>query len=126
MAPTEAQRTGTKAEKRALAHLRKKGRHRCLERNFRTPEGEVDLVTLEGEVLVFVEVRARSDPGYGRPEETVGPRKRRRLVRAAQAYLARNPDHAQRRCRFDVVAVDGNGLRWIPDAFRMENPAERS
>lgn len=126
MARTRAQQAGVEAEKRALAHLRRKGRHRCLERNFRTPEGEVDLVTLEGEILVFVEVRARTDPGYGRPEETVGRRKRRRLVRAAQAYLARNPDHARRRCRFDVVAVDADGLRWIPDAFRMENPAERS
>lgn len=120
MARTAAQRTGTAAEERALVHLRRKGRHRCLERNFRTGGGEVDLVTLEGETLVFVEVRARSNPGYGRPEETVGPRKRQRLVRAARAYLARNPAQAHRHCRFDVVAIDSNGLRWIPDAFRAD------
>jgi len=115
---TPAQRTGDAAEERALKHLQRKGRHRCLHRNFRARGGEVDLVTLEGEQLVFVEVRARTDTGYGRPEETVGPRKQGRLTRAAQAFLAAHPEHAERMCRFDVVAVDGDGLRWIIDAFR--------
>ncbi len=120
MPRTAAQRAGAEAEERALKHLRRKGRHHCLARNFRTPGGEVDLVTLEGEVLVFVEVRARTRSEYGLPEETVGPRKRQRLQRAARAYLASNPDQGRRRCRFDVVAVDGQGLRWIRDAFQAD------
>jgi len=115
---TPAQQTGDAAEERALKHLKRKGRHRCLARNFHARGGEVDLITLEGERLVFVEVRARSATDYGRPEETVDHRKRRRLAQAAQAFLAAHPEHAARFCRFDVVAVDGDGLRWIADAFR--------
>lgn len=118
MTRTRAQRTGDAAEERALKHLKRRGRHRCLARNFRTRGGEVDLVTLEGERLVFVEVRARGDTAYGRPEDTVDHRKRRRLILAAQAFLAAHPEHGGRACRFDVVAVDGDGLRWLADAFR--------
>jgi len=120
VARTPAQQTGDGAEDQALAHLQQEGGHRCVARNFHGRRGEVDLVTLEGEMLVFVEVRARSDPGYGRPEDTVGGRKRRRLVHAAQTFLARHPEHARRFCRFDVVAVDPDGLRWIPNAFRPD------
>ncbi|MEF8793941.1 YraN family protein [Thiohalorhabdus sp.] len=118
MSRTPAQRTGDAAEERALKHLKRKGRHRCLVRNYRTRGGEVDLITLEGERLVFVEVRARSDTGYGRPEDTVDHRKRRRLAQAAEAFLTSHPEHGKRACRFDVVAMDGDGLRWIADAFR--------
>ncbi|KPV41176.1 hypothetical protein AN478_04590 [Thiohalorhabdus denitrificans] len=120
MARTPAQRTGDAAEERALTHLRRQGGHRTVTRNFRAKGGEIDLITLEGEVLVFTEVRARADSGFGRPEETVGPRKQRRLIQAARAFLATHPEHAARFCRFDVVAVDGRDLRWIPDAFRLD------
>ena len=118
MSRTRAQRTGDDAEERVLKHLRRKGRHRCLARNYSSRGGEVELITLEGELLVFVEVRARSRTGYGRPEDTVDHRKRRRLAQAAQAFLAGHPEHVEPACRFDVVAVDGDGLRWIADAFR--------
>ena len=118
MSRTPAQRTGDAAEERALNHLKRTGRHRCLDRNFRSRGGEVDLITLEGQLLVFVEVRARTDTAFGRPEATVDQRKQRRLATAARAFLASHPEHANRICRFDVVAVDGDGLRWIPDAFR--------
>jgi len=118
MPRTPAQRTGDAAEQRALRHLLRKGKHRLVTRNFRTKGGEVDLITLEDEVLVFTEVRARADSAFGTPEETVGSRKRERLVRAARAFLASHPEHASRICRFDVVALDGGALRWLPDAFR--------
>ncbi len=120
LARTRAQRTGDRAEARARKHLERTGGHRCLASNFRCQGGEVDLITLEGETLVFVEVRARSQPAFGRPEETVDWRKRQRLTRAARAFLAAHPAHGVRACRFDVVAVDPDGLRWIPDAFRAD------
>jgi putative endonuclease len=120
MARTARQRVGDRAEARALDHLERAGDHRCVARNFHARGGELDLVTLEGEVLVFVEVRARSATDFGRPEETIGHRKRQRLVQAARAFLARHPEHARRACRFDVVALDSEGLRWIADAFRPD------
>lgn len=120
MGRTQRQQTGDAAEEQARRHLAAEGGHHCLAQNFHARGGELDLVTLEGEVLVFVEVRARSGTDFGAPEETIGHRKRGRLVQAAQAFLRRYPQHSHRFCRFDVVAVDDNGLRWIPDAFQPD------
>jgi putative endonuclease len=78
------------------------------------------------DVLVFVEVRARSTSAFGSPAETVDHRKQKRLTRAAAAYLARFPPGEGPMTRFDVVAVidDGPGppaIEIFPDAF----PARR-
>lgn len=84
-----------------------------LERNFVARGGELDLVVQGDGVLAFVEVRSRADTDRGLPEETVTPRKMRRVVTAARHWLARNGD---RGCdlRFDVVAVVGGpGARKI-------------
>ncbi|MFA9459978.1 YraN family protein [Thiohalorhabdus methylotrophus] len=120
MARTSAQRTGDAAERQALKHLQRRGKHHFVARNFHAKGGEVDLVTLDGEVLVFTEVRARADSAYGTAEETVGPRKQKRIIQAARAFLAIHPEHAARFCRFDVVALHGRELRWIRDAFRPD------
>ena len=112
---------GDDAEDRALAHLRQQGlRLAC--RNYRLAGGprqrgaEIDLVmtTADG-TLVFVEVRARRDTRHGGAAASVSRVKQRRLVHAAQHYLmglASVPP-----CRFDVVAVDGDALTWLPAAF---------
>jgi putative endonuclease len=98
-------------------------RFRVLETNFTCPVGEIDLVCDDAGTLVFVEVRARKDARHGAPEETVGPRKRRRIVGAARHYLMRRrrDDVA---CRFDVVAIEGEGdaleIRHFPDAFSTD------
>ena len=122
MAPEDTpQARGRRAEELARRHLEGRGL-RIAGRNLRLGGGELDLVAWEGEVLVFVEVKGRSRRDYGRAEEAVDRRKRRRLVKAAEAYLARLPGPLPA-CRFDVVAVEfGPGgqavLRHLPDAFR--------
>ena len=78
---------------------------------------------LDGESLVFVEVRYRRESSMPDAIESVGPAKRRRLVRAAMQFLARFEQHAERPVRFDVVAIDGRldtdyALQWLTDAFR--------
>ena len=95
---------------------------RILERRFRVRQGEIDLVAMDGDVLVFVEVKTRRGLGYGSPSEAVISGKQKRLARVALAYLARH-GMLERRCRFDVVEVlyEGPGhsrVRHIPDAFR--------
>ncbi len=119
MGRTRFQLRGDRAEQRALRYLARNGQT-CLARNFRTRGGEVDLVTLDGETLVFVEVRARQSLAFGYPEETVGWRKRRRLVQAARVFLTRYPQHGARPCRFDVVAFYGDRIHLITDAFRPD------
>ena len=92
---------------------------RVLERRFRLRIGEIDLIAERGELLVFVEVKARRGTTAGRPAEAVTPAKQRRLARVALAYLARR-GWLDRPCRFDVVEVfEGGRMRHIEDAFRI-------
>ena len=108
---------GKHAEGRAAAHLESLG-YVIVERNARTAGGEIDIVAREGDELVFVEVRSRADDSTGGAEDTVGPAKRRRVARAAAAYLVeRNPHRAT--CRFDVIAITGDAIEVYRDAFRL-------
>lgn len=112
---------GQKAEQAAESFLRGLG-YRVLERNWRCPTGELDLIAVHGDTLVFVEVRSRAQGSSYSPEETVGPVKQRRLISAAEAYLAESSWDGP--CRFDVVAVDtrdtGRTARLISDAFNAD------
>ncbi|GIX35831.1 MAG: UPF0102 protein [Lysobacteraceae bacterium] len=94
-----------------------------LARNQRYRVGEIDLVMLDGEVLVFVEVRYRRSRGFGGALASVDPGKQRRLVRAAQCFLAAHAAHARRPCRFDVVALGDGAPTWVRDAFRPDGGA---
>jgi putative endonuclease len=107
---------GTAAEDRGLAWLEAQGL-RLVERNFRCRVGEIDLVMRDGATTVFVEVRLRSAPGFGSAAETVSWAKQRRLSAAARHYLQRHPDAARRPCRFDVLAITGERIDWIENAF---------
>jgi putative endonuclease len=111
---------GEQFEARALAFLQGR-RLRFVARNVRCRRGELDLVMREPDgTLVFVEVRARTRRGYGGAAASVGWQKRRRLVAAAQYFLA-GRSGAMPACRFDVVAFDGDQLAWLRDAFRADD-----
>ena len=112
---------GDHAEDRALAHLQQQGL-RLVCRNYRLAGGprqhgaEIDLImTAADGSLVFVEVRARRDSTHGGAAASVSAVKQRRLLRAAQHYLMGLTTLPP--CRFDVVAVDGDALTWLPAAF---------
>jgi len=113
---------GQAAEDRALAHLRRAGL-RLVARNYRTPGrggGEIDLIMQDtGGTLVFVEVRARAAAAHGDAASSVTAVKRRRIVLAARHYLLRHA--APPPCRFDVVTIDGDDLRWLPAAFAVDD-----
>ncbi len=82
------------------------GGAQVLARNWRCPEGEIDVVVREGDgTVVFCEVKTRSGTGFGAPVEAVGPVKARRLRAAARRWLQEHPVPARRELRFDVVAV---------------------
>jgi putative endonuclease len=97
-----ADRTGRTAEWFASAWLRLKG-WRILERRFRTPVGEIDLVARRGGTVAFVEVKARPSRAAGL--EAVAARQRRRWRRAAEFWLTRQPAHPQLTLRFDLVVI---------------------
>ncbi len=104
-------------DQRALAHLREQGL-RLITRNYRCKGGEIDLImeTRLGETG-FVEVRVRNHGGFGGAAESVDQRKQRRLIVAAQHYLCRLPVLPP--CRFDVIAIDGDRMTWLSDAFGL-------
>src|SRR5215813_11267407 len=110
----------TEGERLAAEHLARAG-YRIVARNVRSDRVEIDLVAARGELVVFVEVKARNGRGFGAPEEAVDARKRARLVRGARAWLQAHGNR-RTRTRFDVIAVepDGDGalrVRHLPGAF---------
>jgi putative endonuclease len=104
---THRQRLGQWGENLAARYLVEKG-YSILRRNYRTPYGEIDLVscqeTLEGQVLVFVEVKTRSGQAFGYPEESITASKQEHLLAVAQYYLQQQPDW-QGGWRIDVIAI---------------------
>jgi putative endonuclease len=108
-------RLGLSAESRAAMFLIAKG-YRILARRFKTPLGEIDIIARRRRALVFVEVKARERADEA--AEAVTERGRRRIVAAAELWLARNPADAQREIRFDVMlVVPGKIPQHIPNAF---------
>jgi putative endonuclease len=89
-----------------------------LARNVRYPNGEIDIVALDGATTVFVEVKWRRNDARGTPAEAVTPRKRGRVIRAARRWLVENPGRS-RAVRFDVVAIrdEPPEVAWIREAF---------
>lgn len=102
---TLTQAAGKKGEDIAHRHLRQQGLH-IVARRFRLADGsgEIDLIARDGDVLVFVEVKARANPDYGGPERAVGREKQRNIVRTARAYVLKsNADWSL--VRFDIITV---------------------
>jgi len=128
MAPAEPsldrRARGDAVETAALGFLQRHGL-RLLARNAQSRGGELDLVMLDGETLVFVEVRYRATSAFGGGAASVDAGKRRKLVRAAQAFLLRHPQHADTPCRFDVIDAAGDPatprIEWLKDAFRADD-----
>ena len=98
--PKTRQELGRIAEDHAGRYLRSKG-YRILERNYRTPRGEIDIIAEHRDSLVFVEVKSRTSTEDFDPRDSVTPGKQHHIMLAATAYL-RNRDRAT---RFDVVEV---------------------
>jgi putative endonuclease len=90
-----------------------------LERNARTPYGELDLVMRQGQTIVLVEVKTRSMPTFGLPEESITRRKQEHLLRAAQHYLQSHPELGGD-WRVDVIAIR-RALDGPPEVVHFEN-----
>ena len=113
--------SGDAAEDRAMHHLQAYGLQ-LVQRNYRTPGrggGEIDLIMQDGHgTMVFVEVRQRLHPFFGGPLGSVSAQKRKRIAFAAKFFLMRLKYEPA--CRFDVVAIDADGLHWLQGAFAVD------
>ena len=107
---------GAQKEEQVCAYLSSKG-VKITERNFRCRQGEIDIIGYDGEYLVFFEVKYRSSRGMGSAAEAVGYTKQGKICRVADYYRMIHRFSDDTPVRFDVVAIDGEHLRWIKNAF---------
>jgi putative endonuclease len=115
---------GDRWEELALQHLMAQGLSE-ITRNYRCRMGEIDLVMLDKDQLVFVEVRYRKNSRFASAAESVSSQKQRKLTQTAALFLAQYPKYRHHIVRFDVVAFDATDdersrLQWLHDAFRPE------
>ena len=97
-------------------YLKKQG-YCIVERNYYTPYGEIDIIAQQDKVLVFVEIKYRSNRRYGAATDAVDHRKQWRISKSAMYYYAYHGYEEQRPCRFDVITVQGSAVTHIQDAF---------
>ena len=107
---------GRRGERAAEKYLRRNG-YRIVALNFRAAGAEIDLIAMDGETLVFVEVKTRRSRDAGAPEEAVDARKQTRMRRAAEVFARRyRADEIE--MRFDIAAVDASGKRLEIELLR--------
>lgn len=107
---------GSRYEERAAAYLTGQGMT-VLERNYRCRMGEIDIIARDCSCLCFVEVKYRGGKRAGYPAEAVGKAKQRRIFQAASVYLKQHHMPMNTPCRFDVVAIMGEEISHIRNAF---------
>ncbi|MBI5555527.1 MAG: YraN family protein [Elusimicrobia bacterium] len=109
---------GFAGEEKAADYLRDLG-YKILEQNWRSARGEVDIIALDREALVFVEVKSRQDIEYGLPQQAVNSFKQRQIIKAALGYL-KSRGIMDQDIRFDVVSISGEGIELIENAFQSD------
>ena len=105
---------GREGEFAAIAFLKENG-YRILEKNFRSKLGEIDVIAEQAGVIVFIEVKARSDHEFGHPFDVLTPTKQKKIIQITQSFLVqkRIPDKSM---RFDVVVLTLDR----PDSWKIE------
>ena len=113
---------GNNGERKAVHFLRQQG-YRILERQHRHQFGEIDIIALDGDQIVFVEVKTRRTTDAGKPFEAVDLTKQKKIARAALAWLK-----AQRRlnqsCRFDVISIVWESENGSPEIDHFKHAFE--
>ncbi len=112
---------GRWGERVALEYLSRK-KLKLLEKNFRSTAGEIDLIMQDRDIIVFIEVRYRSNNNFHAALESIDHAKCHRIILTSSQYLSLHPDASRKDCRFDVVTLSGKqrnpAIDWIQDAFR--------
>ena len=116
---TYQKRIGNKGEQIASEYLSDKG-YRIIDRNYHTRYGEIDLVAREGEALVFIEVKTRTNTTFGLPEVSVTPEKLEKIENAILLWLQEHPDYPDD-WRIDVIAILLKKDKTVDDLQHFNN-----
>jgi len=108
--------SGKKGEEQAAAALESAGM-KIIAKNVRSKEGEVDIVALDGETIVFVEVKAWSAYGMEDLQYGINVKKQRKIIKTAKYFLSENRKYSNMAIRFDVVFIDKNSVTHLASAF---------
>src|SRR5258708_2422751 len=103
---TSKQISGNRGEDIAVSYLQKKG-FQIIERNFRIRGGEIDIIAIEGDTLVFIEVKARLSTEYGSPFEAITPWKLKSVIKTAQFYKMKHRELPE------ALRIDAIGIKFF-------------
>jgi putative endonuclease len=119
MKTSQNQTIGRKGESLAADYLQEKG-YTILERNYRTPHGEIDLIAAKGEVIAFIEVKTRASYSLGPPEISITPRKIEHMRNAAEFFIQQHPEMTND-WRIDAITVQLSTNQSVPLVDHFEN-----
>jgi putative endonuclease len=107
---------GRKGEDQAVQFLIDKG-FKVIERNYHSRVGEVDIIAIDNDVLVFIEVKAWSSYGLEQLERGINARKQKRIIETAKYFLSIHREYMSMAMRFDVIFIGTGGINHISSAF---------
>ncbi|MBQ7408082.1 MAG: YraN family protein [Clostridia bacterium] len=111
---------GSTGERIAYKYLKKKG-YKILEKGYTTKFAEADLIALYGDLLVFIEVKTRTQTKYGNPGDAVDAKKQRKYCLLAEFYIKAHEEHKERAVRFDVIEILNGEVNHIVNAFYADD-----
>ena len=109
--------TGNQGEKRASAYLESKG-FEIIERNWRTNRGELDIIAVKNDILVFVEVKTLPNGTLDMIQRELNNQKRQRIIKTSKRFLLKHREYNNSYVRFDVIVIDMPGLEPV---YHIEN-----
>ncbi len=109
--------TGNDGENRAADFLIQNG-YKIIDRNWRTKGGEIDIIAMKDEVLVFVEVKTLPNATFDMLSSVLGMQKQKRIVKTAKHFMLKHRQYSNSYIRFDVIVLDMQGL---PPVYHIEN-----
>ena len=107
---------GRSGEDAAASYLIEKG-IKILEKNFRSRKGEIDIVALDGETIVFVEVKTWSSYGIDALEYAIDAKKRHKIIETSKYFLSLHREYRYMAIRFDVIFITSSGITHLESAF---------
>lgn len=95
---------GAAGEIIAEMHMKKNG-YKIIQKNYRTPDGEIDLIAEKNDMLVFIEVKTRTNQQYGLPEESINTARANRIRKVALCFLSDSKGNRNSDIRFDIISI---------------------